>query len=179
MKRSTRRQTRCFCSCKNESLAPVVATAEIFFQPYIGADEKVAAAHFLDLELGDTVFSVLPGDGYDRPGIAAHDGFERDLDGEVEMRCEKRPTAVNDGAAVSLEGVGGVVERDMKEGFDKKIRQAVDEEFDPRVIDHPSAFDEAAAEYAVPAIIEQAPILHGVAGHVGGVGHHDGAGIAG
>src|SRR5471030_254455 len=31
----------------------VVAAAEIFFQPDVGADEKVTAAHLLDLELGD------------------------------------------------------------------------------------------------------------------------------
>ena len=47
---------------------PIVPAAEILFKPDIHADEKISAAHLLDLELGFPVLAVSPGDGDDGPG---------------------------------------------------------------------------------------------------------------
>ena len=46
---------------------PIVAAAEILFEPDVGDDKEVAAAHFLDLQLGLTHPPVSPGDRYHRP----------------------------------------------------------------------------------------------------------------
>ena len=135
------------------SLFPVVAAAEIFLQPEVGADEEIAAAHLLDLELGLAVFAVLPGDGDDRPRVAADDGLQGDLDGQVEMRREQGPAALDDSAAIGLESVGGVVERDVEADADKEIGEAIDPELQARVVDDLAAFDETAAEDAVPSLL--------------------------
>ena len=66
-------------------LASVVAAAEGFLEPDVEDDEKIAAAHLLDLELGDARFSVGPGDWDDRVVVAASDRLEWHLDGEVEV----------------------------------------------------------------------------------------------
>ena len=63
----------------------VVAAGEIFFEPHVEDDEEVAAAHFFDFEFGNAVAAVAPGDGYDSKVIAADDGFEGELDGDVEV----------------------------------------------------------------------------------------------
>src|ERR1039458_8679786 len=76
------------------ALPPVVAAAEKFFQPHKHADEKIPAAHFLDLELGDAVLPVHPRDGSHCPRVAAHDGFEGEFDGEVEMG-DRKSTRLN------------------------------------------------------------------------------------
>jgi len=49
-----------FCRRTYVSITPVVTAAKVFFEPDIGTDEKVTAAHFLDLELGHAVSAVLP-----------------------------------------------------------------------------------------------------------------------
>jgi hypothetical protein len=54
----------------------IVSPGEVFLEPDVEADEEVAAAHFLDFELGDSVAAVAPGDGDGGVGVAAHDGFE-------------------------------------------------------------------------------------------------------
>ena len=110
--------------------AVVVAAAEVFFQPDVEADEQVAAAHFLDLELGLARAAVAPGDGHDGPGVPAHDGLERQLDGEVEVRRDERAAALDDLAPVGFEGVGGVVERNAEQAPDEEIGQAVDEQLE-------------------------------------------------
>ena len=58
----------------------VVAAAEVFFQPDIGADKKVTAAHFFDLQFRDAEFSIVPGDWSDFPTIIANDRFEGKFD---------------------------------------------------------------------------------------------------
>src|SRR4051794_3745659 len=105
---------RQFAGLRLALLPSVVAAAEIFFEPDIGADEKIPAAHFFDLELGDAEFPVAPRDGCDRVAVPAHDGFQRKLDGEIEMRGEERAAAVDDGPTVSLERVRRVVERNIE-----------------------------------------------------------------
>src|SRR6266851_1487857 len=84
---------------------PVVAAAEIFLQPYIKADEQITAAHLLKLELGVAGAPVPPGDGNDRPTVSSHDGFERQLNREIEVRRDQRTAPVNHRAAVGFESI--------------------------------------------------------------------------
>ena len=62
---------------------------------------------------------------------------------------------------------------------DKKIRQPVHEQFHSRIINRAAALDKAAAENAVPALIQQFPVAHGVAGVIGFIRHHDDHRVAG
>src|SRR5438552_12074774 len=92
----------------------VVAAAEIFFQPNIKADEQVAAAHFLYFEFWSAGAAVAPGNRNDRPGVAAHNRFERQFDGEIKVRSDQGTAAFNDRAAVRLKRIGGVIEFDVE-----------------------------------------------------------------
>lgn len=85
---------------------------EIFFEPEKKSD-KEAAAHFL--ELGSAGAAVAPGDGNGGKIEATDDGFQREFDGDVEMRGEDGANAVDGFAAVGFEGVCGVVESVAKE----------------------------------------------------------------
>ena len=95
----------------NRLVAAVIATTEIFFQPDIGADEKITTAHFLDLELGLAEFAIVPGNRHYRPTIATHNCLEWDFDGQIEMRRHERTTAVDHVAPIGFESVGRVIER--------------------------------------------------------------------
>ena len=53
----------------------IVAAAEVFLEPDIQADKKVATAHFLDFELGCTGAAIAPSDGNYCPGVTSHDCF--------------------------------------------------------------------------------------------------------
>src|ERR1700691_1462171 len=64
----------------------VVTAAQVLLKPEIETDEKVAAAHFLNLQLGFAGSAVAPCDRYRRPGIATNDGLQRKFDGEIEVR---------------------------------------------------------------------------------------------
>ena len=66
----------------------------------------------------------------------------------------------------------------MKEYPDEEIREPVDDELYPWVVDHSAALDESASKDAVPAFIELAPVHDRVGRGIGGVGHHDHAGVA-
>src|ERR1035437_3539692 len=159
--RPKRQMTDSFSSTRNSSF-PIIAAAEIFFQPDIGADEEIPAAHFADLELGHTMLPVLPGNRHDGPRVAANDRLERKFDRQVEMGRQERPAALDDGAAIGLEGIGRVIERDVEADAHEKIRDAIDEELNPRVVDDLATLDEPAAEDAFPALVEQPPVAHGV-----------------
>ena len=160
-------------------LAAVVSAAEVFFQPQVGADEEIAAAHFFDLQLGLAVLAVLPRNGRNRPGIAAHDGLQWNFHGEIEMRRQQRMTPVDHRAPIGLECVGRVVERNHEKRLDEKVGAPVDEELEARVIDHLPALDETTAKGALIAfVVEQAPVFDGVLGRIGGIGHHDDNGVA-
>src|SRR5206468_3104284 len=50
--------------------------------------------------------------------------------------------------------------------------------FKARILNDAAAFDEATAEDAFPALVEELPITHGICGRIGGVSHQDGAGIS-
>ncbi len=119
-----------------KTLFQIIPTREIFFQPNIEADEEVAAAHFLDFELGGAGAAVPPSDGNGGETEATDDGFEREFDRDVEMRGEDGTDAVDDRAAVGFEGVSGVVEAVPEEEPDEKVRGTVEGELEGRVVDH-------------------------------------------
>src|SRR5581483_5299530 len=139
---------------------------------------KITATHLLDLEFGDPLAAVLPGDGNDGPGVSPDNGLERNLNREVKMRREQRPAAIDDRTAIGFESIGCIIERDVKEHLDEKVGQAVDEKFQPGIINDVPSADKAAAKNAFPALVQQAPVTDGILGRVGGVGHHDRAGVA-
>src|SRR5437588_5600808 len=99
--------------CPFLSLGPlraVIATAEVLFQPAIEGNEKIAAAHLLDLKFRFTGAPIAPGDGHHRPGVSAHNGLQRQFYCEIEVRREEWTAAINDSSPVSLEGIGEVIQ---------------------------------------------------------------------
>ena len=94
------------------------------------------------------------------------------------MRREDEADAVDDGAAVGFEGVGGVVEAVAKENADDGICGAVQSKLEGRIVDHTAVLEEATAEDAVVAFIEGLPVANDIAAVVGFIGHHDDHGIA-
>ena len=64
---------------------PVVATAEVLFQPDIKADEEVATAHLFDLEFRGAGAPIAPGDWNHRPTKPPDDGLQRQLHRQIEM----------------------------------------------------------------------------------------------
>ena len=70
------------------------------------------------------------------------------------MRGDERAAAFDDVAAVGFERVGGVVEAVAEEDADEKIGEAVDEEFDARVVADLAAANKAAAEGAFVALVK-------------------------
>src|SRR5215469_7442111 len=99
----------------------IIAAAEVFFHPAVERDEQITAAHLLDFELRDAGPPIPPGDWQCGPGITADDGFERQLDGEIEMRRKEWATAVERAAAVRFERVGQVVERHTEQQAQKEV----------------------------------------------------------
>ncbi len=57
--------------------------------------------------------AVAPGRRDNRPTEPANDGLEGQFDGEIKMRRDERPAAVDGRLAIGLEGVGRVVEPDV------------------------------------------------------------------
>lgn len=94
------------------------------------------------------------------------------------MRGEDGADAVDDGAAVGFEGVGGVIEAVAKEEADEGIRCAVERELEVRVVDESAVLEEAAAEDALVAFVECMRVTHDIAAVVGFIGHHYDHGIA-
>ena len=80
---------------------PVVPAGEVFFQANIGADEEVAAAHFLDFELGSAGAAVAPSDGDGGETEAARDGSA-----EAESSVGVRADLVSGGAGIFYEMPG-------------------------------------------------------------------------
>src|SRR5262245_18859937 len=76
-------------------LLAVVALAEILLEPDVHADEEVAAAHLLDLELRFTSLAVAPGGGDHCPAVAPHDRLEGDLHRQVEVRGDQRAAPID------------------------------------------------------------------------------------
>src|SRR5260370_23211437 len=92
----------------------VITAAEIFFQPYVKADKKISASHFLDFQLGSSSPPVAPGDRDSGPRVSTDDRFKRQLDCEIEMRRNQRTAAIDYEFAVGFEGVRGVVQSNME-----------------------------------------------------------------
>ena len=90
-------------------------------------------------------------DGDSGEAVAAHDGLERQFHRDVEMRGEDRAHALDHLLTVDLEGIRRVVQPMAEKKAHEEICQAIDEKFDPRVVDHAPATHEAAAEHAVRA----------------------------
>ena len=134
-------------------LHTIIPAREIFLQPDIEADEKIAAAHFLDLEFRLTGAPVAPGDGDDGEGKSSDDGFERELDRDVEVRRENGAYAIDHGFAVGFEGIRRIVEAVVEENPHERIGKAVYKEFDRWIVDDPAALHEAAAEDAIIALV--------------------------
>jgi len=151
----------------------IVAPREIFFEPDVEADEEVAAAHFFDLEFGDPVAAVAPGDRDGGEAVSAHDGLKGELDCDVEMRGKDGPDAVNNGFPVGFEGVRCVVKAVVKEDANKGVREAVQEELHAGIVNRSPALDETAPEHTVESLVELFPIPDDVPAVVGFVGHHD------
>jgi hypothetical protein len=80
---------------------PVVPAGEVFFAPNIGADEEVAAAHFLDFEFGGAGAAVAPDDGDGGETEAARDGSA-----EAESSVGVRADLVSGGAGIFYEMPG-------------------------------------------------------------------------
>src|ERR1035437_2863619 len=129
----------------------IVAPAEIFFQPDVGADEQIAAAHLLDLQFRLAETAVAPGDRHHRSRITAHDGLEWNLHRKIKMWRDERLATRDDRAPVSFERIRRVVQRNLENAADKKIGEPVHEQLHLRIINHAAALDEPAAEHAVPA----------------------------
>jgi hypothetical protein len=72
----------------------IVTSAEVFFEPKVENDKEVAASHLPNLQFGDTVAAIPPGDGDNRKGVAANDSFEGQFHREVEVGREKRAEAI-------------------------------------------------------------------------------------
>jgi len=106
---------------RNLSGLLIVTSAEIFFEPEVENDKEVATPHFSNLQFRDSVAAVPPGDGNDRKGVAANNSFEGYFDREVEVGREKRAETIQAGFAVSLKGVGCVVQAVAKEHADVKV----------------------------------------------------------
>ena len=89
------------------------------------------------------------------------------------MRRKQGLATFNHRAAVRLESIRGVVERNAKQYADERVGQAIQAQLQPGIIDDPTAFHKARAEHGVPALVERDPIAHYVAAIVRFIGHHD------
>ena len=95
------------------------------------------------------------------------------------MRGEDGANAIDDFAAVSFEGVRGVVETVAEEYSDEEVCGPVECELEGRVVDHAAVFQEPTAKDAVVPFVELFPIADDIAAVVRFVGHHDDDGVAG
>ena len=61
----------------------------------------------------------------------------------------------------------------------EQVRQAVEQELKPRIVDHASAANKAGAENGVPTLAQDLPVANHIAAVIGFIGHHDNDGVAG
>src|SRR5256885_3919218 len=94
------------------------------------------------------------------------------------MMGEHRLASFNDFAAIGLEGIGGIVQRNAEQYPNEEIGHTIDPQLEPRIIDDSAPFHEARAEYGIPALIEDMPIADDIAAIIGLVGHHDDDGVS-
>ena len=79
----------------------------------------------MNFQLWSARAPVAPGDGDRGPAKAAHDRLERYLHRDVEMRRNQRATAFDCFLAISLKGVGGVIEFDAEQDFQEKVCETI------------------------------------------------------
>src|SRR6202022_468777 len=84
----------------------VISSTEVLFKPHVCNDEKIAATHFLNLELWRAGSPIAPCYRNNRPGIAPHNRLQWQLHGEIEMRGKKRGTPAHRLPAKALKAVG-------------------------------------------------------------------------
>ena len=108
---------------------PVIAPAEILFEPYVKAGKKISAAHFSNRELCFSRAAVAPSDRNHRPRITTHDRFKRQFHREIEMRRNQRTAAIDYSFLVGFESVGRVVEAYAKEHLYEIVGQSVEKQF--------------------------------------------------
>src|SRR5581483_2164698 len=159
--------------------AMIVAARQGLLEPQVEDDEEIAAAHFLDAQLGYAGFPVCPGDRNHAIGVAAHNGLQRHLDGQVEVRRNERLHRGNHFTPVYLEGVRNIVEPKSKEHADKEIRQTIQQQFMTRIIDNTRTLDKPGSEHAITAGGKLAIIADKSLWTIGAVTHHDGHRVTG
>src|SRR4030095_4994410 len=151
----------------------VVTSAEVLFQPDVETDEQVATAHLRESQTALAGTPVPPRDRDDGPREAAHDGLERQLDGQVEMGRDQGTAAVDGLPSVGLERVGDVVELDPEHHPQEEVRESIHDELEPGIVDGSPAPDESAPEDAFVALVQLRPVADDIAAVVRFVGHHD------
>jgi hypothetical protein len=156
----------------------IVASGEILLEPDVQADEEIATAHFPDGQLSRAMAPVAPSNRYDSPAVATHDGLERQLDGDIEMRRKNRPHALDGRFPVRLECVCGVVQPMPKENANKSIGKAVQDQFCEGIINDSASANETASKDTIVAFLKLLPVTNHVAAVVGVIGHHDDGRIA-
>jgi hypothetical protein len=66
-----------------------------------------------------------------------------------------------------------VIQRDIKQYPERIVRELIDLELEPGIIDYPASSEKTAAENAVKAFVQLLPISNHVATIVRLIGHHD------
>src|SRR5437879_6524505 len=85
--------------------AVIIATREMLLQPQVQHDKQVAAAHFLELQFGNSRCPVGPTDRHHGKGVPPNQRLQRHFHGEVEVRRNQGLHAVDHVAAVALKSV--------------------------------------------------------------------------
>lgn len=105
---------------------PIVPPAEVFFEPDVQTDEQITATHFFDFELRGAGSAIAPGYGDNFPAVSPDDGFQWNLDGQIEMRGQEWSASTNYRASVCLERIRRIVQIDPEEHAQEKISKSID-----------------------------------------------------
>ena len=93
----------------------IIAPSKMFFQPQIQDNKQIPTPHLLNFQLGDAGLSIRPANRHHREGIAAYNGLQRHLHGEIKMGGDERLHPLDHFPTIEFEGIGEVVEGDAKE----------------------------------------------------------------
>src|SRR5258706_12759714 len=159
-------------------LTVIVPSRKIFFEPQVKNDEEIAAAHFLQLQLGNGGLAVSPRNRDGGVGITAHDRLEGQLDRQIEVRRDDRLNARNYFLTVALERICDIVEAEAEGQHDEPIRQSINDQLVPGIPYYLPTRSESRAEHAIESLLDLLVIADQVFGTIGTVCHHDGYGIA-
>lgn len=156
-----------------------VVDDEPSLEPQFEEGCEIATAHGAEFQVGLTPGSSFPCDGDLFDSVLSNEGGEGEFDGDVEMGGAQGTDIVDDVTAIDFEGVGHVVDGGHKEHANGVVDDALYDEFDGGVVGYLAPWDEAGAEYAVPAFFYGAVASHDIFGSVREVGHDDGYDLAG